>query len=148
MALLLVWSLGPITMAPQTEVLPAHAAVRGELGADDRSRGLTRKILLATEWRLFTMTISVMPLAGYPIVFREDGSVKTENLGGITRWALSKDGRLVLFGEDGTAHYTFEYDAPKRVLYYEHSAGAFKGNLLLIGPAGSEFISYERPRNL
>lgn len=147
-ALLLVSSLGFAPAAPCAEARPRQVVVPEKRWAGEQSRGLTREIILATEWRLFTMTISVMPLAGYPIVFRDDGSVKTENLGSISRWALSEDGRLGLLGDDGTVHYTFEYDAPNGMLYYEHLAGGFKGNLLLIGPAGSDFISYKRPRRL
>lgn len=58
----------------------------------------TRDTFLATKWRLMEPAVSILPLDGFPITFRPDGTVVTRNLGRITRWSL--DGDELLLSDD------------------------------------------------
>ena len=62
---------------------------------------MTRETFLATKWRLTGLVFAVVPLDGFPITFHPDGTVVTNNLGGITTWSL-RDDQLVLSGDQHT----------------------------------------------
>ena len=101
--------------------------------------------LVERDWRLFTLTLQVMPASGYPIEFEMDGCVKTKNLGGVTRWSLRPNSVLRLFNQDGSLGYEFKFDPSTTMFYMRYENEALKGNLVLIGPPGSDFIAYSPP---
>src|SRR5262245_15286024 len=68
-----------------------------------RTEPISRETFLATEWGFGAEVISIAPpREGFPMTFREDGSIEPFNLSGITRWSLT-DGILELSGRDSGA---------------------------------------------
>jgi len=87
----------------------------------------------------------MLPSDGYPIRFLPDGSVETKNLVTITHWRLTGEGSLELRDKTGRVGYSFRYDSRKEIYFLRYEGGSVKGNLVLIGPAGSDFGSYRPP---
>jgi hypothetical protein len=105
-------------------------------------RALTKERLTHGDWRLYTMTLSVMPPEGYPIRFGDDGTVEHRNLSGLRSWTVADDGKVRLRNEAGNVVYVFTYDRANGVLYHMIERGSFEGNWILIAPAGFDFGSY------
>ena len=103
--------------------------------------------LLDTEWRLFSFMFSVLPSDGYPIHFRRDGTVESENLGAVASWRFG-EGALELLTKSGQVAYSFRLDPQRGIYYFRLGEGSFApGVPVLIGPAGFPFGSYRPPEN-
>ena len=63
-----------------------------------------------TEWRLFSTTFSVIPSGGYPIHFRRDGTVESQNLGSVAFWRFGESGNLELLSKAKRLEYSFRRD--------------------------------------
>ena len=75
---------------------------------------ISREVFLRTEWGFYSESIPVgFPPGGFPITFREDGSIEPFNLSLITRWSLT-DGILELSADPrfGAGPIRFEWREP------------------------------------
>lgn len=101
---------------------------------------------LETEWRLFSTTFSVIPSGGYPIYFRRDGTVESQNLGGVAFWRFSESGNLELLSKARRLEYSFRRDPQTGIYYFRYGKeSSMPGLPVLIGPAGYPFLSYRPP---
>jgi hypothetical protein len=85
-------------MGRQLLVVVIAATVLATPAVTANQAAMARDTFLATTWRLTGLGFSAVPLAGFPIRFRRDGTVETRNLSGITKWSLHND-ELVLSDE-------------------------------------------------
>jgi len=99
---------------PTPEIIAAVYKAAYTVGQTPKER-IFREKFLATKWGFGAELISVgPPPEGFPITFREDGSIEPFNISGITRWSLT-DGILELSNHDprrGDRPIRFEWREP------------------------------------
>jgi hypothetical protein len=90
----------------------AATAATSTLSAQDPT--ISREDLIDGGWRLGGMIFATMPVGGFPITFRDDGTVLTQNLRSVSTWSLT-DGVLRLHDTAGAVYYRFDWLPRKRV---------------------------------
>lgn len=64
------------------------------------------------EWHLFSAIFPALPKGGYPFEFRADGTVISENLGGVAAWKFTAEGIQILDPSGHPySHLHFRFDA-------------------------------------
>jgi len=99
---------------PRPESIAVAYKAAGTVGQTPKEP-MSRETFLATEWGFGARSISIPPpQEGFPITFREDGSIEPFNLSLITRWSLTADGILELSPDPrlGDGPIRFEWREP------------------------------------
>lgn len=110
---LVVLLLLPVSAYPGSRSLGsmclANEAVTFDHAKNASMHKLTRTILTRNQFSLFSFVYSMMPPAGYPVTFDEDGSVHAMQFNG-ARWTLD-NGEVHLWNSNNEVFRTFRYNA-------------------------------------